>query len=113
VVRRAGDPGAPATVGAAAATSTVVGARGSADVEPDCQLLGILEQWDMDPGLTKRQLSQGSWLRINSGYSVERDRPLRGLNASDGDWSSSVTEQRLFSRSSKAIPKANDNLIHV
>jgi hypothetical protein len=30
-------------VGAAAATSTAVGAWGPADVEPDCQWLGILE----------------------------------------------------------------------
>lgn len=50
-----GTLGAPAAVGAAAATSTAVGARGSADVEPDCKCLGVLEQRNMDSGLTKRQ----------------------------------------------------------
>lgn len=50
-----GTLGAPAAVGAAAATSPAVGARGSADVEPDCQWLGILEQRNMDPGLTPRR----------------------------------------------------------
>jgi hypothetical protein len=53
-----GTLGSPAAVGAAAATSTAVGAWGSADVEPDCQWLGILEQPNMDSDLTKRQLSR-------------------------------------------------------
>jgi hypothetical protein len=44
--------GTPAGVGAAAAATTVLGARGSADVEPDCQCVGILEQRNMDSGLT-------------------------------------------------------------
>ena len=43
--------GTPAGVGAAAATPTVVGTRGSADVEPDSQRLGFLEQRNMDAGL--------------------------------------------------------------
>jgi hypothetical protein len=43
-----GTLGAPAAVGAAAATCTAVGAGGSADVEPDGQWLGILEQRNMD-----------------------------------------------------------------
>jgi hypothetical protein len=54
-----GTMGAPAAVGGAAAASPAVGARGSADVEPDRQWLGILEQRNMDPGLTKRRLSLG------------------------------------------------------
>jgi hypothetical protein len=37
----------------AAATSAVVGAWGSGDVEPDRQWLGILEQQNMDSDLTK------------------------------------------------------------
>ena len=45
--------GSSAAVGAAAATSTAVGAWGSGDVEPDCKWLGILEQQHMDPDLTK------------------------------------------------------------
>ncbi len=49
--------GSPAAVGAAAATTTAVGAWGSADVEPDCQWLGILEQPNMDSDLTEHQLS--------------------------------------------------------
>jgi hypothetical protein len=60
-----GTLGTPA-VGTAAATSTAVGAWGSADVEPDCPCLGILEQRNMDSGLTKRRLSPGNWLRTNS-----------------------------------------------
>jgi hypothetical protein len=47
-----GTLGPSAAVGATAATSTVVGARGSADVEPDCQWLGILEQPNLDSDLT-------------------------------------------------------------
>ncbi|OBF81896.1 hypothetical protein A5791_04805 [Mycobacterium sp. 852002-51163_SCH5372311] len=43
--------GSPAAVGDTAATSTVVGARRSADVEPDRQRLGVLEQQDMDSDL--------------------------------------------------------------
>jgi hypothetical protein len=54
-----GTLGAAAAVGGAAAASPAVGARGSADVEPDRQWLGILEQRNMDPGLTKRRLSPG------------------------------------------------------
>ncbi len=53
-------------MGAAATTSTVVGAWGSSDVEPDRQQLGNLEQPNMDSDLTKRRLLQGSWLRSNS-----------------------------------------------
>ena len=49
--------GAAAAMGGAAATSPVVGARGSADVEPDHQWVGILEQRNMDTGLTKSRLS--------------------------------------------------------
>jgi hypothetical protein len=48
-----GPLGSPAAVGAAAATSTAVGAWGPADVEPDCQWLGILEQRNMDFDLRK------------------------------------------------------------
>jgi hypothetical protein len=40
-------------MGAAAAAPTAVGARGPAHVEPDGQLLGVLEQRSMDPGLTR------------------------------------------------------------
>jgi hypothetical protein len=47
--------GSPADVGAAAATSTAVGAGGSGHVEPDCERLGILEQPHMDADLTKRR----------------------------------------------------------
>ena len=54
--------GSPAVMGAAATTSTVVGAWGTGDVEPDCQRLGILEQQNMDSDLTKRRLSQGGWI---------------------------------------------------
>src|ERR1700731_2006359 len=43
-----GTLGTPAGVGAAAAAPTVVGARSSADVEPDRQCLGILEQRNLD-----------------------------------------------------------------
>jgi hypothetical protein len=55
-----GTLGTPAGVGAAAATSTAVAAWGSADVEHDCQWLGILEQRNMDSDLTKGPLSPGS-----------------------------------------------------
>lgn len=47
-----GTLGARAGVGAAAATARAVGAWGSADVEPDDRCLGILEQRNMDSGLT-------------------------------------------------------------
>lgn len=50
--RGLGAVGSPAGLGAAAAAPTTVGARGSADVEPDCEQLGILEQRNMDSGLT-------------------------------------------------------------
>lgn len=50
---RLGPLGTPAGVGAAAAAPAAVGARGSADVEPDRQCLGILEQRNLDSGLTK------------------------------------------------------------
>jgi hypothetical protein len=53
-------------VGAAAATATALGARGSGDVEPDCQWLGILEQQDMDSDLTKRRLSLARGVRLRS-----------------------------------------------
>ncbi len=43
--------GAATAVGASAATSAIVGARGSADVEPDRQGVGILEQRDLDSDL--------------------------------------------------------------
>ena len=46
--------GPSVAVGATAAGSTAVGARGEPDVEPDCQRVGILEQRDMDSGLTRR-----------------------------------------------------------
>jgi hypothetical protein len=45
--------GPSVAVGATAAGSTAVGARGEPDVEPDCQRVGILEQRDMDSGLTR------------------------------------------------------------
>ena len=48
---RLGTLGAPAAVGAAATASRAVGAWGPADVEPDCQRLGILEQRNMDSDL--------------------------------------------------------------
>jgi hypothetical protein len=54
---RLGTLGTPAAVGAAPATSTAVGARGSLDVEPDCQWLGIFQQRNMEPDLTERRLS--------------------------------------------------------
>ena len=47
-----------AALGVAAATRARVGARGSADVEPDRQWLGILEQRNMDPGLTNQSQRQ-------------------------------------------------------
>lgn len=52
--RGLGTLGSAATVGDTAATSTVMGARGSVDVEPDRQRLGILEQQDMDADLIER-----------------------------------------------------------
>jgi hypothetical protein len=54
--------GSAAAVGAGAAASTALGAWGSSDVEPDCQRLGILEQRNLDPDLTKHRLSQGVWI---------------------------------------------------
>jgi hypothetical protein len=51
--------GPSAAVGATAAGSTAVGARGEPDVEPDCQRVGILEQRDMDSGLTRRLKAAG------------------------------------------------------
>jgi hypothetical protein len=48
-----GTLGTPADVGAAATPSTAVGARGTGDVEPDREWVGILEQPDMDSDLTK------------------------------------------------------------
>jgi hypothetical protein len=47
-------------VGAAAATSTAVGAWGSGDVEPDHQWLGILEQQNMDSDLTVQPVPAAS-----------------------------------------------------
>lgn len=49
---RVGTLGTPDGVGAAATTATAVGARRAADVEPDPQRLGILEQRSLDSGLT-------------------------------------------------------------
>lgn len=46
-----GAVGTPDGMGAAAAAPAAVGARGAADVEPDRQRVGILEQRNMDPGL--------------------------------------------------------------
>lgn len=46
-----GTVGPPAALGVAAAVPTAVGARCSADVEPDRQWLGILEQQNMDSDL--------------------------------------------------------------
>jgi hypothetical protein len=57
--------GAAAAVGGAAATSPAVGARGSADVEPHRQWLGILEQRNMDSGLTNQGQRQ-SELRFDT-----------------------------------------------
>lgn len=51
--RGLGAVGAAAGVVAAAAASAVMGARGPADVEPDGQQLGILEQRGLDAGLIK------------------------------------------------------------
>jgi hypothetical protein len=51
---RLGTVGTAAAVGAAAAASTVVGSAGSPDVEPDFRRMGILQQRNMDSGLTKR-----------------------------------------------------------
>jgi hypothetical protein len=50
--------GSPADVGAAATTSTAMGARCSGYVEPDCERLGILEQPHMDSDLSKLQPSR-------------------------------------------------------
>jgi hypothetical protein len=50
---RLGPLGTPAGVGAAAAAPAAVGARGSADVEPDPQCLGLLEQRNLDSGLSE------------------------------------------------------------
>ena len=66
-----GTLGTAAAVGPAAATCAAVGARGSADVEPDRQRLGILEQRNMDPGLTawrKKLLKAG---RKSAGFVSE------------------------------------------
>ena len=52
--------GARTGLGAAAATAAAVGAWGSADVEPDHRCLGILEQRDMDSGLTQCGSSSGA-----------------------------------------------------
>jgi hypothetical protein len=65
-----GTLGSPAAVGAAAAASTVVGARGSADMEPDCQWLGVLEQRNMDSDLTERPLSPATNRRLDAGIST-------------------------------------------
>jgi len=50
--------GSRADVGAAATTSTAVGAGGAGDVEPDCEWVGILEQPDLDSDLTRRRLAR-------------------------------------------------------
>ena len=47
--------GPASAVGAAAATAAAVGALGSRDVEPRCESLGVLEQRDVDAGLTGRR----------------------------------------------------------
>jgi hypothetical protein len=47
-------------VGTAATTATAVGARGSGDVEPDCQWLGILEQRSMDSDLSVSTSNSGA-----------------------------------------------------
>ena len=52
--------GARTGVGAAAATAPAVGAWGSAHVEPDHRCVGILEQRNMDSGLTERGSSSGA-----------------------------------------------------
>src|SRR6185312_16047112 len=63
-----GTVGPPAAVGDAAATSTAVGAWRSADVEPDRQWLGILEQQNMDSGLTSSP--PASWVNQKPSRSV-------------------------------------------
>lgn len=45
-------------MGAAATTSTAVGAGGAGDVEPDCEWVGILEQPDLDSDLIERRLAR-------------------------------------------------------
>ena len=50
--------GSRADVGAAATTSTAVGAGGAGDVEPDCEWVGILEQPDLDSDLIERRLAR-------------------------------------------------------
>lgn len=89
-----GTVGSAATVGAAAAASTVVGARGSVDVEPDCQRLGFLEQQDLDPRLAAcwecwnhrslishvsldKVLASHSGIRHHPRYHFERHHPGR------------------------------------
>jgi hypothetical protein len=62
-------------VGAAAATSTAVGAGRERDVEPDCPWLGILEQQHMDFDLTGQSKAVG-----------RNSSPLAGLPCDDGDF---------------------------
>ena len=50
--------GSRADVGAAATTSTAVGAGGAGDVEPDCEWMGILEQPNLDSDLIERRLAR-------------------------------------------------------
>jgi len=65
----------PPAVGAAATTSTAVGAWGPADVEPDCPCLGILGTAPYDPGLP------GSTTRA-------KQKPLGGSDA--GRWNNGI-----------------------
>lgn len=51
---RVGTVGSAAAVGTAAAPSTGLGAAGAFDVEPDKGRVGVLQQRDMDSGLTPR-----------------------------------------------------------
>jgi hypothetical protein len=48
-----GTLGTAAAMGATAATSAGVGPSGAPDVEPDPQYVGLLQQRNLDPGVTE------------------------------------------------------------
>src|ERR1700753_3973075 len=66
---RLGTVGSAAGVGAAAATPAGLGAGGQPDVEPDCELLGILEQRNLDSDLIGFLIERSMAVEC---YSVQR-----------------------------------------